>query len=332
MAGSIEEVRALAEKLDKGDGTQFARTLGQRMINAIPRFEVTLDKRQRREYRQARRAAFTRPEPGFSLYEGRTRGKRMRYNYDDDEGQDDSDATSNRRSARHSERNTPVATGPTYTASGRQVRPRQGGEYGASLLSGQANGADGSGVGYDSEEPVRGGRRATRGTTNGHNGKRKRLDDEDDDGEMSDEEADQQSEDGWNSEANGADEDELPDADDEDDGRDEEEAEEPQSLVVKLKLKKGSANGDTRSSEPPRMEPEPNPLSATTAPTMDDSTESGAATIASGTATAAIANGSHTPSTESHAHDSKSGYPTPASLAPTAMLLPQQRSMLSERV
>lgn len=41
MAGSIEEIRVLAEKLDKEDGSQRARTFGQRMLNAIPRFEAT---------------------------------------------------------------------------------------------------------------------------------------------------------------------------------------------------------------------------------------------------------------------------------------------------
>lgn len=41
MAGSIEEVRVLAEKLEKEDSTQAARTLSQRIINAVPRFEAT---------------------------------------------------------------------------------------------------------------------------------------------------------------------------------------------------------------------------------------------------------------------------------------------------
>ena len=100
----------------KEDGTQAARTLSARMLNAIPRFEATEEvcngllaivtivadtpskKRRRREYRQMRRAQFTRPEPGFSLYEGRTRGKRMRYTFDDDDAF--SDDTSTRRSGR----------------------------------------------------------------------------------------------------------------------------------------------------------------------------------------------------------------------------------------
>lgn len=39
MGGSIEEIRVLAERLDKEDGTQAARTLGGRIVNAIGRFE-----------------------------------------------------------------------------------------------------------------------------------------------------------------------------------------------------------------------------------------------------------------------------------------------------
>lgn len=99
-------------------------------------------KRRRREYRQVRRAQFARPEPGFSLYEGRTRGKRARYNYDENDDEDtnfDSDALSTaRRSTRNSNQSTPAETGPVVTASGRTVRPRGGGVYGESLLSGGA--------------------------------------------------------------------------------------------------------------------------------------------------------------------------------------------------
>lgn len=84
----------------------------------------------------ARRAQFTRPEPGFSLYEGRTRGKRIRYNYSDEED-GGSDAISGRRSNRHSGLSTPAElAGPTFTASGRQVRSRHGGAYGETISSG----------------------------------------------------------------------------------------------------------------------------------------------------------------------------------------------------
>jgi hypothetical protein len=56
-------------------------------------------KRKRREYRLNRQAAFVRPDPGFSLYEGRTRGKRARYTFSDEE-EDNSDALGTRRSNR----------------------------------------------------------------------------------------------------------------------------------------------------------------------------------------------------------------------------------------
>jgi hypothetical protein len=39
MAGNIDEIRALAEKLEKEDGSQAARTLSARMTQAIIRFE-----------------------------------------------------------------------------------------------------------------------------------------------------------------------------------------------------------------------------------------------------------------------------------------------------
>ena len=66
------------------------------------------------------------------MYEGRTRGKRIRYTFSDDD--ETSDAPSNRRSARQSGLSTPAEpAGPTYSASGRQVRPPPTGLYGDSL-------------------------------------------------------------------------------------------------------------------------------------------------------------------------------------------------------
>lgn len=100
-----------------------------------------LQKRKRREYRMARKAQFTRPEPGFSLYEGRTRGKRMRYTFsDEEEEEEDSDGISTRRSTRNTGASTPAdPSKPTVTASGRHVRSRLGGAYGESLLPGQTS-------------------------------------------------------------------------------------------------------------------------------------------------------------------------------------------------
>lgn len=56
----------------------------------------------------------------------------MRYTFSDDEfGSDD---PSSRRSTRNSGFSTPQETGPTVTASGRQVKSRHGGMYGESML------------------------------------------------------------------------------------------------------------------------------------------------------------------------------------------------------
>ncbi|QPH02001.1 hypothetical protein C2857_006206 [Epichloe festucae Fl1] len=122
VAGSIEELRALAEKLETRDGGPKARKLAQKMLQVIPRFEAGEEKRKRRDYRQMRKEQFKRPEPGFSMYEGRTRGKRIKYTYSDDEDAFYSDSTVNRRSARNTGANTPAETGPVTTSSGRQIR------------------------------------------------------------------------------------------------------------------------------------------------------------------------------------------------------------------
>jgi hypothetical protein len=41
VAGSIDEVRALAKKLEEVDGHKEAKALGERMLNAVPRFEAS---------------------------------------------------------------------------------------------------------------------------------------------------------------------------------------------------------------------------------------------------------------------------------------------------
>ncbi|KAG9247105.1 hypothetical protein BJ878DRAFT_415581 [Calycina marina] len=152
VAGSIDELKILAEKLDKEDGGQKARVLGGKMSAAVPRFEATEEKRKRREYRTVRQQKFKRPEINPYMYEGRTRGKRMKYNYSDGEEEDTgySDATTNRRPTRNTRHHTPE--GPTVTLSGRQVKARQGGMYGESMLSGRGNSAAPATYGT-SEEP-----------------------------------------------------------------------------------------------------------------------------------------------------------------------------------
>ncbi|KAK0710966.1 hypothetical protein B0H67DRAFT_492836 [Lasiosphaeris hirsuta] len=122
VAGSIDELKVLGEKLEATDGGPKARALAKKITASISRFEATEEKRRRREYRQMRKEQFKRPEVGMSLYEGRTRGKRMKYTYSDDEDDFNSDST-NRRSTRNTRNHTPAEpSGPVTTASGRQIR------------------------------------------------------------------------------------------------------------------------------------------------------------------------------------------------------------------
>ncbi|KAI4148853.1 MAG: hypothetical protein LQ341_001466 [Variospora aurantia] len=146
VAGSIDDLKSVATKLDD-DGSQASRRLRDSIQAAIPRFEAGEDKRRKREYRLSRKAQFTRPEPGFSLYEGRTRGKRIKYTFSDEE-EGGSDALSTRRSNRHSGLSTPAEPArPTVTASGRQVRSRHGGTYGETILAEQRDRGPNSSLG-----------------------------------------------------------------------------------------------------------------------------------------------------------------------------------------
>ncbi|CAN8096816.1 unnamed protein product [Discula destructiva] len=120
VAGSIDEVKALAEKLATADGGPNARKLSKSILKNIPNFEEKEEKRKRREYRRQQKERFRRPEPGFSLYEGRTRGKRVKYTYDEDE--DFYTDSTNRRSTRNTRNHSPVDAGPVVTASGRTSR------------------------------------------------------------------------------------------------------------------------------------------------------------------------------------------------------------------
>ncbi|PWY70227.1 hypothetical protein BO70DRAFT_322071 [Aspergillus heteromorphus CBS 117.55] len=137
VAGSIPELKAVADRLDE-EKSVHSKRLSEKIRNSIPRFEGSEEKRKRRDYRIARKAAFSRPEPGFSLYEGRTRGKKLKYTYSDDEDIFSDDLPSTRRSTRNTSGvdTPPDPTGPRYTASGRQIRSRAGGVYGETLLSG----------------------------------------------------------------------------------------------------------------------------------------------------------------------------------------------------
>ncbi|TPX23492.1 hypothetical protein DIZ76_012824 [Coccidioides immitis] len=136
VAGSIDELKSVAESLGS-EKSRAAKELSERIRNSIPRFEASEEKRKRRDYRLARKAAFARPEPGFSLYEGRTRGKRIKYTFSDEE--DFSEGLTSRRSTRQQTRGSTPAepAGPTFTASGRQVKARVGGIYGETITARQ---------------------------------------------------------------------------------------------------------------------------------------------------------------------------------------------------
>lgn len=160
VAGTIEEAQKVARDL-RAEKAQVAHRLAARITNAVPMFEEREEKRRRREYRKQQKERFARPDPGFSLYEGRTRGKRMRYTYDDEDIYGSAD--DNRRSSRQSRTATP-ADGPTFTASGRQVRSAFGRSYGdrrvgeaSSTRASSQNGEDDELVG-DGRAPRRDGR------------------------------------------------------------------------------------------------------------------------------------------------------------------------------
>ena len=85
---------------------------------------------------------FSQQPMGMSLYEGRTRGKRIRYTFSDNDDEKDSevDEARSRQSAR-SARPTPAPDQPRFTASGRQIRKPQTGAYGETKING-SNGTD----------------------------------------------------------------------------------------------------------------------------------------------------------------------------------------------
>lgn len=88
------------------------------------------------------------------MYEGRTRGKRIKYTYSDDDDDIYSDSTTARRSTRNTGTHTPAEpAGPTVTQSGRQVRSRLGGEYGESMTASNQTPAIAVG-GYDGNESL----------------------------------------------------------------------------------------------------------------------------------------------------------------------------------
>ena len=93
----------------------------------------------------------------------------MKYTFSDDEDDIYSDSTTARRSTRNTGTHTPAEpSAPTVTLSGRQVKTRQGGTYGESMLSGQvAFDKDPNGTSEEPEEEVIGGRPRRSAVANG---------------------------------------------------------------------------------------------------------------------------------------------------------------------
>ncbi|KAI9729972.1 MAG: hypothetical protein M1834_006170 [Cirrosporium novae-zelandiae] len=171
VASDIDELKLLADKL-RADGNGHSKRLAEKMTNAIPRFEASEEKRKRRDYRLARKAQFSRPQPGFSLYEGRTRGKKLKYTFSDEE--DEIAEALGERRTRHSHSSTPAEpSGPTYTASGRRVKSRVGGAYGESLLSGRAGQVSAEASDAGTEEPISNGRATRSGRAQALNERRR---------------------------------------------------------------------------------------------------------------------------------------------------------------
>lgn len=228
-----------------------------------------------------------------------------------------------------------MEAGPTFTASGRQIRAPKTGDYGESLLSREMNGTDELAPGYSEDngmassragtedsDPVRTGRATRAAGRHAVNGaanpkKRKHIDGYNDIDEMSEE--DEASGGEWDSDKNDAeDEDEnMPDADDEDEGDDSsDEDEEPQSLVVKLKV-------PSKSPAPPEVKNEDTSMTnGMAASAGGEQSRPGAANGEAGRAP----NGNHLSAQPGSSPTGPSGYPTPTS---TSFISTEQKTALA---
>jgi len=180
------------------------------------------------------------------MYEGRTRGKKLKYTYSDDEDMF-SDGLPSRRSTRNASSNVTPAepSRPRFTASGRQIRSRAGGLYGETLLAGQREDSE-----FDEEEDE-GRPQRTRTSINPDGYSGYRDDDLEDESEAAPSEANDSGRE-WGVED---DEDEF-EGDDEGDnvsGNESIANGEPQSLVVQLRYGKGNVPGQPKvaKDEPP---------------------------------------------------------------------------------
>ncbi|KAG0155772.1 hypothetical protein PDIDSM_2945 [Penicillium digitatum] len=245
IAGSIPELEAVVKKLEGEKGIN-SKKLSERIRASIPRFEASEEKRRRREYRLARKAAFVRPDPGLSMYEGRTRGKKLKYTYSDDEGIFSDDEPSTRRSTRNvtlTEAST-ESRRPRFTASGRQIRSRAGGLYGEALLTGQRDGADNEEFDEDEEEEVSRPQRARTSThPNGYSGYD--ADDLEDASEVHSSANESGNE--WQGVEDDLEHDVEGDNEEDEASADESTGnEEPESLVVQLRYGKGDASSNLK--------------------------------------------------------------------------------------
>lgn len=166
------------------------------------------------------------------MYEGRTRGKKLKYTYSDEEDIFSDDQPS-RRSTRNAGNVPAEAPRTRVTASGRQVRSRAGGLYGEALLTGQREDLE-----EEDEDDERPQRARTSLNANGYSGYG--ADDLEDESEARSSGNDSGNE--WNS----GQEDEN-DFEGDDEGEDVSGDEslingEPRSLVVQLRYGKGKAS------------------------------------------------------------------------------------------
>lgn len=169
----------------------------------------------------------------------------MKYTYSDEEDEVYSDATTSRRSTRNTGTHTPNE-GPVVTLSGRQVKSRQGGTYGESILSGAHGPAENNGTSEEPEDGVDGARprraATTKTTSNGWATSKSHIegynsvdemDSDEDDASEQDYGDDEEEDDHLSLESDVEDPDDLPDVIENLSDL----ADEKQSLVVKLPVK-----------------------------------------------------------------------------------------------
>jgi hypothetical protein len=238
------------------------------------------------------------------LYEGRTRGKRLKYTYSDDEDDIYSDSTTARRSTRNTGTHTPAEpAGPTVTLSGRQVKSRQGGAYGESMLSGThtpaVGGLDGASNKHEEIEGEVGGRPRRAAASNqglngwgskkggrhieGYNDVDEMTSDDEDDASEQDYGDDEEEDDHVSLESDG---DEAEDVSDEDEDEEMDDGEK-KSLVVKLPVKTPSPERKASiklSLAPKKDSAQPSNLLATT---NIDNSQASVTTTQGGTSSAA---------------------------------------------